>query len=167
MFCSNCGAEITGKFCNNCGKSADRGNQINEDDNLRKLNGVTVDIGKIVGIYGTQGQIHASKYLHERTGASLKECVKFASEIYHDKNLARRMLEKENIEECKLQNEKILYCPKCHSTSVSINKKGFGLGKGALGFLALGPVGLLGGLIGANKLKVTCLNCGNEFKVKK
>ena len=39
-------------------------------------------------------------------------------------------------------------CPKCGSTQVAAGKKGFGLGKAALGAVALGPVGLLGGMIG-------------------
>lgn len=165
-FCSNCGVEVMGKFCSNCGKAIDNLNQVSEDDKIRQLNGVPVDIGKILSIYGAKGQIQTSKYLRELTGASLKECVKFASDICHDENLTQQMLEKENILESKLQSEKVLFCPKCHSTSVSVNKKGFGLGKSALGLVALGPVGLLGGLIGANKLKATCLHCGNEFKIK-
>lgn len=48
-------------------------------------------------------------------------------------------------------------CPRCGSTSLSVNKKGYGAGKAIL----LGP---LAGTIGMNKLKVTCLNCGYTFK---
>lgn len=55
-------------------------------------------------------------------------------------------------------------CPKCGSTSLSANKKGFGLGKAALGAFVAGPVGLVGGTLGANKVEVTCLNCGHKFK---
>jgi predicted RNA-binding Zn-ribbon protein involved in translation (DUF1610 family) len=54
-------------------------------------------------------------------------------------------------------------CPRCSSAQVSANKKGFG-GKGAvIGAVLLGPVGLLGGLMGSGKVKITCLKCGNEF----
>jgi len=35
-------------------------------------------------------------------------------------------------------------CPKCRSSQVTANNKGFGLGKAAVGGLLLGPVGLLG-----------------------
>jgi stress response protein SCP2/tellurite resistance protein len=56
-----------------------------------------------------------------------------------------------------------LACPKCHSTNIRTGKKGFGLGKAAIGGLILGPVGLLGGFIGNNQLKLTCNNCGNAW----
>lgn len=57
-----------------------------------------------------------------------------------------------------------IHCPKCGSTQITANKKGFGLGKAAVGGLLLGPVGLLGGLIGGSKINITCLKCGNVFK---
>lgn len=41
-----------------------------------------------------------------------------------------------------------LKCPKCKSTNLTANTKGFGLGKAAVGGILLGPVGLLGGLYG-------------------
>ena len=55
-------------------------------------------------------------------------------------------------------------CPKCGSTQLSADKKGFGLGKAAGGALLLGPVGLLGGLIGSKKVMITCLKCGKQWK---
>lgn len=48
-------------------------------------------------------------------------------------------------------------CPRCGSTSLSINKQGYGAGKAIL----FGP---LAGTIGMNKLRITCLNCGYKFK---
>ena len=59
--------------------------------------------------------------------------------------------------------DNIIKCPKCGSTQITAKTKGFGLGKAAVGGLLLGPVGLLGGLIGSKKIKVICLNCGNEW----
>jgi tellurium resistance protein TerD len=47
---------------------------------------------------------------------------------------------------------------------LAANKKGFGLGKAAAGGILLGPVGLLGGLIGGKKIYITCLKCGNVFE---
>lgn len=55
-------------------------------------------------------------------------------------------------------------CPKCGSTSISANKKGFGFGKAAAGAFVAGPVGLVGGTLGANKMIITCLNCGHKYK---
>jgi predicted RNA-binding Zn-ribbon protein involved in translation (DUF1610 family) len=54
-------------------------------------------------------------------------------------------------------------CPKCGSTQITANKKGFSLGNAAVGGFLLGPVGLLGGLAGSNKVKVTCLKCGHSW----
>ncbi|WP_066308357.1 TerD family protein [Bacillus sp. FJAT-29814] len=56
-----------------------------------------------------------------------------------------------------------IICPRCHSTNVRTGKKGFGLGKAAVGGLILGPIGLLGGFIGQNQLKLTCNNCGSSW----
>ena len=55
-------------------------------------------------------------------------------------------------------------CPKCRSTQITANKKGFGLGKAAVGGVLLGPLGLLGGVIGGNKIRITCLKCGHVFQ---
>lgn len=57
-----------------------------------------------------------------------------------------------------------IHCPKCGSTQITANKKGFGLGKAAAGGILLGPVGLMGGLLGSNKVILTCLKCGHQFK---
>ena len=56
-----------------------------------------------------------------------------------------------------------IMCPRCHSTNVRTGKKGFGLGKAAVGGLILGPVGLLGGFIGQNQIKFTCNSCGSTW----
>jgi len=58
-------------------------------------------------------------------------------------------------------------CPKCGSTQITAGNKGFGLGKSAAGLVLLGPVGLLGGLVGSKKIKITCLKCWYSWKVPK
>jgi hypothetical protein len=55
-------------------------------------------------------------------------------------------------------------CPKCGSSQIAAGKKGFGAGKAAVGGLLLGPIGLLGGAIGKNKVRITCLKCGHSWK---
>jgi len=58
-------------------------------------------------------------------------------------------------------------CPKCGSEQITIQKKGFSAGKAILGAVLVGPVGLVGGAIGANNIKAICLNCGHSFDIKK
>lgn len=55
-------------------------------------------------------------------------------------------------------------CPRCGSTSLSGQKHGYGIGKATAGVLLVGGIGLAAGGIGANKVKVTCLNCGYQFR---
>lgn len=65
-----------------------------------------------------------------------------------------------------LENDNQARCPSCGSTSLSANKKGFGMGKAVVGTLAFGVIGgALAGSIGAKKIEVTCLKCGKVFKI--
>jgi tellurium resistance protein TerD len=47
---------------------------------------------------------------------------------------------------------------------VDSGKKGFSLGKAAVGGILLGPVGLLGGALGKRKVYMCCGNCGFEHE---
>lgn len=64
----------------------------------------------------------------------------------------------------KKQYKSMAKCPRCGSSSLSGNKKGYGIGKGVIGAMAVGPLGLVAGNIGAKKVVVTCMNCGHRFK---
>lgn len=55
-------------------------------------------------------------------------------------------------------------CPRCGSTSLSVNKKGFGGGKATVGMIGFGLGGAVAGTYGMNKLKITCMNCGYRYK---
>lgn len=79
---------------------------------------------------------------------------------------AREAAEKKQISDRKERAAEngLACCPKCGSTSLSANKKGFGAGKAVAGAWLAGPVGLAAGGIGSRKLYVTCLNCGYTFK---
>jgi len=54
-------------------------------------------------------------------------------------------------------------CPKCGSTSLSANQKGFRPGRAVAGAVLTGGIGLVAGGIGAKKVEVTCLNCGHKY----
>lgn len=55
-------------------------------------------------------------------------------------------------------------CPKCKSDQLSANKKGFSGKKAVAGAILTGGIGLLAGTMGSNKIIITCLSCGNQFK---
>ncbi len=54
-------------------------------------------------------------------------------------------------------------CPKCGSSQLTANTKGYGAGKAVVGTIAFGPLGLLGGFIGSKKILITCLRCGHSW----
>ncbi|MFZ4401485.1 MAG: CFI-box-CTERM domain-containing protein [Bacteroidales bacterium] len=55
-------------------------------------------------------------------------------------------------------------CPKCGSTQLTTNEKGFSGGKAVAGAVLTGGIGLLAGFHGKNKIIITCLACGKKFK---
>jgi hypothetical protein len=56
-----------------------------------------------------------------------------------------------------------IHCPKCGSTQVHANKKGYSIKKGVLGAIMTGGLGLIAGLHNSNKIVLTCLSCGHTF----
>ncbi|WP_315118311.1 hypothetical protein [uncultured Clostridium sp.] len=76
----------------------------------------------------------------------------------------------ENLKSVKEMNTKTdiqddqIRCPKCSSTQVHVQRKGIGVGKTAVGGMLAGPMGLLAGGIGKNKIELTCLRCGHKFQ---
>lgn len=88
----------------------------------------------------------------------LREQAKQDAQKQIDKGVALRAKKKE------LDEQGVAYCPKCVSTSVQPVKKGFGLGKAVVGGVLLGPVGLLAGAIGKNKIDMYCMKCHNKWR---
>lgn len=84
---------------------------------------------------------------------------KEAAKIAHPKPISKKDRIKEN------KANGVACCPKCGSTSLSANKKGFGVGKAAVGVFTVGVLGAAAGGIGSGKVVVTCLNCGHRWKV--
>lgn len=84
-------------------------------------------------------------------------------------------LQQQQLQMQQLQYNSMLKCPKCGSTSITGQKKGYGVVKGSLGAVALfavtggvgAAVGLGAGNIGRKKIQCTCMNCGYRFKAGK
>jgi ribosomal protein S27E len=55
-------------------------------------------------------------------------------------------------------------CPKCLSYQTTYSKQGFSAGKAAAGLL-LAPGGVLWGFHGKNRIIITCMKCGHQWKV--
>lgn len=70
---------------------------------------------------------------------------------------ARKEGEEFRRKKAELEEQGEVYCPKCLSTKLTSNKKGYDIKKGIL-------LGGVGGFIGKNKIEITCLKCGNKFK---
>lgn len=62
-------------------------------------------------------------------------------------------------------SEPRIICPRCGSTQLHADKRGFSAGKAITGALLVGPTGLVAGAIGGRKVVVTCLACGHSWKV--
>ncbi|HZK61906.1 MAG TPA: hypothetical protein VFC41_07495 [Anaerovoracaceae bacterium] len=90
------------------------------------------------------------------------------TELARERNeRARELIQNNKVIEAQIKERKEtqqLKCPKCGSSNLTANNKGFGLGKAAVGGVLLGPVGLLGGLVGSKKAVFICLYCGNQFE---
>jgi hypothetical protein len=80
--------------------------------------------------------------------------------------VARRDELRESVEQQKREAAKPAACPRCYSTSITANEKGFGVGKAVVGVGLFGLPGILAGSIGRKKIKVTCLSCGHSWWVR-
>ncbi len=61
------------------------------------------------------------------------------------------------------QSEEKIHCPRCDSTQVVADKKGFSGVKACCGALAVGPLGILCGTHKQNKINLICLKCKKTF----
>lgn len=109
---------------------------------------------QMVQRYKARQDARGFKPQHQSAGSALKEAAEATART--------KTQTKQRIADNKAAG--VACCPKCGSTSLSANKKGFSFGKAAAGAFVAGPTGLVGGTIGANKIEVTCLNCGHKFK---
>lgn len=91
------------------------------------------------------------------------------SEGAHEKYMAeiQTKIRQNNVPVKPSASQPVPHCPKCNSTSISADKKGFGIGKAVAGAAFAGPVGLVAGNLGAKQVRITCLNCGHQWTAGK
>ena len=103
--------------------------------------------------------------------ATRQEGIKISQQKAKEQAEIHALQEKKELERLRQYQEQVMSdlkntarCPRCKSTSLSANKKGYGIGKAVVATAITGnALGLIAGNIGRNKVKVTCLNCGHKF----
>lgn len=182
MKCANCGKEVTGKFCSECGMPL---GYLSARPSTVTINGETVDLRALVEAHG-KNRVAAIKELRTLTGLGLKEAKDVIDSAYerfapneepsggfwagareNAKQQAEAKKQEKQEEKARLKQmdkEGVAYCPRCHSTNLTANKKGFGFGKAVVGTILAGPLGAAAGGIGSGKVRLTCLKCGHQFK---
>jgi len=187
QFCSNCGAEFgSGKFCSECGTPVAQkhvvpaqpttivsGHDIkmclNCGDRLLTQAKVCPSCGARAKNYPVINSNDIERINQIKANAKhIDYKTSFMNSVSPQSNMNVSspntiLSKKEHIKQNKANG--VACCPKCGSTSLSANKKGFGVGKAVVGAWALGPVGLVAGNAGAKKVIVTCLSCGHQWKV--
>ncbi|MGG7059838.1 hypothetical protein ACQPUZ_16350 [Clostridium tertium] len=99
------------------------------------------------------------KYLKEKEKADMERLRKAGRTVHPS--------EQRSYSETPQYDSDVARCPKCKSTSITANKKGFSLAKGALGVATVGLYGVVAAGHGKNKVIVTCLKCGHQWKAGK
>lgn len=145
--CLNCGDRLfpSVKKCPTCGTNTESSPVINRNE--------TAHIAEIIKSVPSPKNLMTPGWKKPITGLRTVQNTTAAQ----PKPLTKHERIKEN------HKKGVACCPKCGSTSISANKKGFGVGKAAVGVLAVGVLGAAAGGIGSNKTIVTCLNCGHKF----
>jgi hypothetical protein len=126
-------------------------------------------------------RMRAIRALRRDTGLNVSVCTQMI-ETYFSANLARvPMPKKVTFPDVKhildpglaarekrmkeLDRQGIAYCPKCISTSISTQRKGFSVSKAvATSFFFGEDAGLVAGSAGANELECFCMKCGHVWR---
>ena len=82
--------------------------------------------------------------------------------IKYENIIQERNNEAERIKNMKKQG--IVFCPKCHSTSITAQNKRLSIGRAIVGGVLVGGAGAVLGGLSSKKFKKVCLNCGHRWK---
>lgn len=134
-------------------------NEINEVDVQKgsllsklvlKMNDANIEFSNVENLY-------LDKFL-ELLNTEINEKPKELS-----KRQAEKKYQKDRIEQ--LKRDKIPYCPKCKSTSLTYQNKKLSIGRAFVGSFIGGDNGAILGGLSSKKGYVKCLNCGHQWKI--
>lgn len=148
IFCTQCGKQnqADSRFCSNCGTPISSSN-------------FTLDTTQNINTSYYQANLQMQQ---EAIRIQQEQLLLERRKLEEAKRLAAEQKRLADIQQ--QQYNELAKCPRCGSTALSSNKKGYGVGKALIGVAVFGPVGLLAGGVGANKVVATCLKCGHKFK---
>lgn len=163
MFCPNCGNNCgDANFCSSCGT------RLKEVVTASTADSVLDEKAELVRRYEKYkvkgNKIKTIGAIRKGTGLSKDEVMLIADELFIDEMPPMRTYERDQKKKAEMDAAGKVYCPKCLSTSVSANQKGFGFARGAIGAVVGLDVGLIAGGIGSKKVICTCLKCGYQWK---
>ena len=104
----------------------------------------------------------------DKIKAGAKGLVDKGIEAAKEKKEAERRAQEELQQRIQqMDRDGTVYCPKCYSTNITAQKRGFKFGRALVGGVLTLGVGVMAGAVGKNKIEVTCLNCGHTWKAGK
>lgn len=186
--CPECGKQISDKAasCPGCGYPlADESLDIpQENTNIVEINGMDVDIYHLYELY-SGNRVKIAQAIQKMTGIGITESVditkqylkdrglrpmNWADEIYDTfggdtsvKRVEKKQEEKRHLKQ--LKKEKIPFCPRCHSTSITFDTKKLSISRAIIGNGLAGPTGAILGGFSSRQGYAVCLNCGKRWKL--
>lgn len=130
-----------------------------------ELRGIFYEERRAIEFEKNKAEIERNQSLREKRLAEAKR--KKEEQMERVGYNASRVAPYEQTNHQSVQDNNVARCPKCGSTSLTANKKGFSLAKGALGVATIGAYGVVAAGHGKNKVIVTCLKCGHQWKAGK